>query len=63
MTIDTGFEFENELKEPIDGTVRAYTWGKERFALKETACAWIVTDSPISLTDDVSAQLANAPDE
>ena len=62
MTTETAFEFDNELVDPIDGEVRAYQWGKGRFALKETGRAWVVTDSPIDLRGDIDAQLTDASD-
>ena len=59
---ETAFTFDTGLKDPIDGEVREYQWGKGRFALKETGRAWVVTDSPIDLHGDVDAQLSGAPD-
>ena len=57
MVTETQFEFDNELKDPINGEVHAYYWGKNRFALKETGQAWLVTDSPVNLRGDINAQL------
>lgn len=57
MTAKTQFEFDNDLKDPIDGEVHAHLWGQNWFALKQTGEAWLATNLSIDLDDDVDAQL------